>query len=156
MTALADASLCHKCERPWEVAVESPVGAINRLALAIRLLFLLAREGPMKSLAFALCVCALVASGSASAGQTCKAKANQQKLVGEALVRFVKQCESDTLMVCANLAAGKPDSDAFMDACAVKALGVGPRWCNPDHCKTSSDCTGGAGCGVCWAGLCGK
>ena len=26
MTALADASLCHKCERPWEVAVESSVG----------------------------------------------------------------------------------------------------------------------------------
>ena len=94
----------------------------------------------MKSLAFALCVCALVASGSVSAGQTCKAKANQQKLVGEAFVSFVKQCESDVLMVCANLAAGKPDSDAFMDACAVKALGVGPRWCNPHHCKTSSDC----------------
>ncbi len=61
----------------------------------------------MKSLAFALCVCALVASGSASAGQTCKAKANQQKLVGEALVRFVKQCESDTLMVCAKSGCGQ-------------------------------------------------
>src|SRR6476661_4124597 len=98
----------------------------------------------MKSLAVAIALCALTASGNAGADQTCKAKANQQKLVGEALVSFVKQCESDALMVCANLAAGKPDSDVFMDACAAKALGVGPRWCNPDHCKTSSDCTGGA------------
>ena len=110
----------------------------------------------MKPLALALGLCALVASGSAGADPTCKTKAAQQKLAGEALVSFVKQCESDALMVCANLAAGKPDSDAFMDACAVKALGVGPRWCDPHYCKTNSDCTGGAGCGVCWAGLCGS
>ena len=109
----------------------------------------------MKPLASALGLCSLVASGSAGADQTCKIKAAQQKLAGEALVSFVKQCESDALMVCANLAAGKPDSDAFMDACAVKALGAGPRWSDPHYCKTNSDCTGGAGCGVCWAGLCG-
>ena len=90
----------------------------------------------MKPLALALGLCALVASGSAGADQTCKTKAAQQKLASEALVSFVKQCESDALMVCANLAAGKPDSDAFMDACAVKALGVGPRWCDPHYCKT--------------------
>jgi hypothetical protein len=53
----------------------------------------------MKSLVLTLAFCALVASGSAGADQTCKTKATQQKLVGEALVSFVKQCESDELMV---------------------------------------------------------
>ena len=46
--------------------------------------------------------------------------------------------------------------DSFMDVCTVKAMGVGPRWCNPHNCETNSDCTGGAGCSVCWAGVCGK
>jgi hypothetical protein len=110
----------------------------------------------MKPLALALVLCALVASNSASAVQTCKAKATQQKFTGEALLNFVKKCETEALLACGNQAAGKPDSDAFMDACVVKALGVGPRWCDPHYCKTNSDCTGGAGCGVCWAGLCGK
>ena len=110
----------------------------------------------MKSLAVAIALCALAASGSAGADQTCKAKAVQQKLTGEALHNFVKQCEFDALAACANLAAGKPDSDSFMDVCTVKAMGVGPRWCNPHNCETNSDCTGGAGCSVCWAGVCGK
>ena len=44
----------------------------------------------MKPLALTLALCALVASGSAAAEQTCKAKATQQKLAGEALISFVK------------------------------------------------------------------
>jgi hypothetical protein len=110
----------------------------------------------MKRLALALILCGLVISGTAARDQTCKAKATHQKLVGEALISFVKQCESDALVACANLTAGKPDSDALMDKCAAKEIGTGPRWCEPHYCKTSSDCTGGAGCGVCWAGLCGN
>ena len=109
----------------------------------------------MKPLTHILALCALVASGSAGADQTCKAKAIQQKLAGEALISFVKQCESDALMACADQTAGKPDSD-LMDTCVAKAVGAGPRWCEPHSCKDNSDCTGGAGCRVCWAGLCGK
>ena len=26
----------------------------------------------------------------------------------------------------------------------------------PHYCSTNADCTGGAGCKVCWAGLCGR
>ena len=110
----------------------------------------------MRPLALALVLCGLVIDGPAAADQTCKAKATRQTLSGEALLNFVKKCETEALLACGNQAAGKPDSDAFMDACVVKALGVGPRWCVPHYCKTNSDCTGGAGCGVCWAGLCGK
>jgi len=80
----------------------------------------------MKPLALTLALCALVASGSAAAEQTCKAKATQQKLAGEALISSVKQCEADALMACANQAAGKPDTDSFMDACVAKAVGGGP------------------------------
>ena len=87
----------------------------------------------MKPLALTLALCALVASGSAAAEQTCKAKATQQKLAGEALISFVKQCESDALMACTNQAAGKPDTDSFMDACVAKAVGAGPRWCVPQR-----------------------
>jgi hypothetical protein len=110
----------------------------------------------MKRLAFAVGLCALIPSGSVVANPTCTSKAIQQKLASEALINFVKQCESDALMVCGDLAAGKPDSEQFMDECVVKAMGMGPRRCNPHYCKTNSDCTGGAGCSVCWAGLCGK
>ena len=46
----------------------------------------------------------------------------QQKLTGAALLNFVKQCEFDALAACANLAAGKPDSDSFMDVCTAKAM----------------------------------
>ena len=53
------------------------VGLIPRLA-----------RKPMKFLAFALALCGLVLSGSAGADQTCKAKANQRKLAGQALVNF--------------------------------------------------------------------
>jgi hypothetical protein len=110
----------------------------------------------MKNLALALALCGLVFSSGADAEQTCKAKAIRQKLTGEDLLNFVKQCESDALLACGNQTAKKPNSDILMDACVAKALGVGPRWCNPHYCKTSSDCTGGAGCAVCWAGLCGE
>ena len=46
----------------------------------------------------------------------------QQKLTGKALLNFVKQCEFDALAACANPAAGKPDSDSFMDVCTAKAM----------------------------------
>jgi hypothetical protein len=107
----------------------------------------------MKRLALALVLCGLVISGTAAADQTCKAKATRQKLAGEALISFVKNCETDALMACANQTAGKPD---LMDTCVAKAVGAGPRWCEPHYCKVHSDCTGGTGCGVCWAGLCGQ
>jgi len=54
----------------------------------------------MKFLAFALALCGLVLSGSAGADQTCKAKANQQKLAGQDLVNFVQQCEFEVLKAC--------------------------------------------------------
>ena len=54
----------------------------------------------MKSLAVAIALCALAASGNAGADQTCKAKAVQHKLTGEALLNFVKQCEFDALAAC--------------------------------------------------------
>jgi hypothetical protein len=41
----------------------------------------------MKRLTLALVLCGLVISGTATADQTCKAKAN--------LIRFVKKCETD-------------------------------------------------------------
>ena len=84
----------------------------------------------MKSLAVAMALCTLISSASA-ADQTCKAKAIKQKLAGEALLNFVKQCETDAMVACANRTAGRPDSDTLMDACVANALGVGPRWC--DH-----------------------
>ena len=62
----------------------------------------------MKSLAIAMALCTLISSASA-ADQTCKAKAIKQKLADEALLNFVKQCETDALMACANKTAGKPD-----------------------------------------------
>ena len=109
----------------------------------------------MNPLALVLTLCALVVSGSVGAEPTCKSKAIQQKLTGQALFDFVKQCEFDALIACANQTAGKPDGE-LMDECAAKALGVAARWCVPHECKDDSDCTGGAGCSVCWAGLCGK
>jgi hypothetical protein len=107
----------------------------------------------MHPLALVLTLCALIASGSAGAAPTCKSKAIQQKLTGEALLNFVKQCETDARMACAIQTAGKPD---LMDTCVAKVFGVGPRWCVRHECKDNSDCTGGAGCSVCWAGICGK
>jgi len=113
----------------------------------------LARK-PMKFLAFALC--GLVLSGSAGADQTCKAKANQRKLAGQALVNFVQQCEFEVLKACQDKTAHQPDNDRLMQECAVKAMGMGSKWCEPHSCRTNSDCSGGARCSVCWAGLCGE
>jgi hypothetical protein len=81
----------------------------------------------MNPLAFILAFFALLVSGSAEAAQTCKSKATQQKLAGEALLNFVKQCELDALVACADQTAGKPEEQ--MNSCVVKALGVGPRLC---------------------------
>jgi len=50
---------------------------------------------PLAAVALGLCV--LITSASAGAGRTCKATAMKQKLAGEALVNFVKQCETDKL-----------------------------------------------------------
>jgi hypothetical protein len=46
----------------------------------------------MKRLALALVLCGFI-NGTAATDETCKAKATQQKLAGEALLDFVKQCE---------------------------------------------------------------
>ena len=114
----------------------------------------------MKRLALALVLYGVVINGTFAADQTCKAKAIRQKLAGEALVRFVKQCETDVYMECVKQADDKhlagPAADPFINTCVVKAIGTSPRWCAPHYCQNDSDCTGGDGCGVCWAGLCGK
>ena len=118
----------------------------------------------MKRLALTLVLCGLVISGTEAADQTCKAKATQQELAGEALLSFVKQCETDAYMACAEAAhkmLAEPASDRFIDTCVIdtcvaKAVGAGPRWCVPHYCLNNSDCSGGDGCGVCWAGLCGE
>jgi len=112
----------------------------------------------MKHLALVPVLCSLVISGTAAADQTCKAKATRQKLAGEALFSFVKKCETDAYAACEEQAAGKKlaglASDSFTNTCVTKAIGTGPRWCVPHYC--TSDCTGGVGCDVCWAGLCGN
>ena len=108
----------------------------------------------MKRLTLALVLGGLVISGTATADQTCKAKATRQKLAGEALIRFVKNCETDANMACAEQAVSK--MLAKPAKCATKATGTGPRWCVPHYCRNNSDCTGGVDCDVCWAGLCGS
>jgi hypothetical protein len=114
----------------------------------------------MKRLTLALVLCGLVISGTATADQTCKAKATRQKLAGEALISFVKNCETDANMACAEQAVSKmlagPASDRFINKCVTKAMGTGPRWCVPHYCRNKSDCMGGVDCDVCWAGLCGS
>ena len=114
----------------------------------------------MKCFAPILVLCGLVISATAAADKTCKAKATGRKLAGEALISFVKKCETDVHMACAEQAMGKmlagPASDRFIEKCVTKGTGTGPRWCVPHFCQDNSDCTGGDRCGVCWAGLCGK
>jgi hypothetical protein len=117
------------------------------------------REDLMQPLALIFVLSGLVISSTAAAGQTCKAKATEQKLAGEALFSFVKRCEVDAQMACAEAAhkmLAEPASDEFIHTCVAKAIGAGPRWCVPHHCRDNSDCTGGTSCDVCWAGLCGQ
>ena len=54
----------------------------------------------MQPLALIFVLCGLVASGPATADQTCKAKATAQRLAGTALFSFVKRCEVDEQMAC--------------------------------------------------------
>jgi hypothetical protein len=113
----------------------------------------------MQPLALIFVLCGLIISGTAAADQTCKAKATEQRLAGAALFNFVKRCEIDAQMACAEAAhkmLAEPASDRFIHTCAAKAIGAGPRWCVPHRCRDNSDCTGGTGCDVCWAGLCGQ
>ena len=63
----------------------------------------------MKSLAVAMALCTLISSASA-ADQTCKAKAIKQKLAGEALLNFVKQCEIDAMRMDEKSPKGLPKS----------------------------------------------
>jgi hypothetical protein len=65
----------------------------------------------MKPLALVLVIFALAVCGSAGAAQTCKSKAIKQKLTGDALISFAKQCELDVLIACANQTAGKNDGE---------------------------------------------
>jgi hypothetical protein len=89
----------------------------------------------MQRLALTLLLCGLIINGIAAADQTCKAKATKQKLAGEALISFVKQCETDAYTTCAERAVQEklagPASDRFIDKCATKAVGAGPSWCVP-------------------------
>jgi len=75
----------------------------------------------MNPLALILALFTLVLSGSAGAVQTCKSKATQQKLTGDVLLNFVKQCELDVLVACPDQTAGKPEEQ--MNGCVAKALG---------------------------------
>ena len=110
----------------------------------------------MRLLAPALLICGLILSTTANADQPCKARANQQKLAGEALVEFMGQCEFEALETCQDKNAREPDDERLMQECVVKALGVGSKWCEPHNCRTNSDCMGGVGCDVCWGGICGE
>jgi hypothetical protein len=113
----------------------------------------------MQPLALIFVLSGLLISNMAAGGQTCKAKANEQKLAGAALFSFVKQCEVAAQMACVEAAhkmLAEPASDDFIHTCIAKEIGAGPRWCVPHYCHDNSDCTGGTGCDVCWAGLCGQ
>ena len=113
----------------------------------------------MQPLAPIFVVCGLLISSTAAADQTCKAKATEQRLAGAALSGFVKRCEVHAQMACEEAAhkmLAEPASESFIHTCVAKAIGAGPRWCVPHHCRDNADCTGGTGCEVCWAGLCGQ
>jgi hypothetical protein len=113
----------------------------------------------MKRFALALVLCGLVISATATADQTCKTRATREKLAGEALISFVKNCESDANMACAEQAMGKmlagPASDRFIDKCVTKALGTGPRRCVIIAGATPIARAERAAM-FCWAGLCGN
>src|SRR6516164_2117516 len=109
----------------------------------------------MQTLALIVVLCGLLISSTATADQTCKAKAAEQELAGAALFSFVKRCEVDAQMACMDAAhkmLAEPASEDFIHTCVAKAIGVGPRWCMPHYCRDNSDCKGGTDCNVCWAG----
>ncbi|MGA8435914.1 MAG: hypothetical protein WB713_14215, partial [Methyloceanibacter sp.] len=88
-------------------------------------------------------LCGLVISSTAAADQTCKAKATEQGLAGAALFSFVKRCEVEAQMACAAAAhkmLAEPASESFIHTCVAKAIGAGPRWCVPHHCRDNADC----------------
>jgi hypothetical protein len=104
-------------------------------------------------------LCGVLINSTAAAGQTCKAKAAEERLAGAALFSFVKRCEVEAQMACAEAAhkmLAEPASEDFIHRCVASAIGAGPRWCVPHQCRDNSDCTDGTGCDVCWAGLCGQ
>ena len=83
----------------------------------------------MQPLALSFVLCGLVISGTAAADQTCKARATEQRLAGEALFSFVKRCEVDAQMACAEAVhkmLAEPASDRFIHTCVAKAIGAGP------------------------------
>ena len=82
----------------------------------------------MQPLALMFVLCGLVISSKAAADQTCKAKATEQRLAGAALFSFVKRCEVDAQMACAEAAhkmLAEPASGDFIHTCVVKAIGTG-------------------------------
>jgi hypothetical protein len=75
-------------------------------------------------------LCGLLISSTAAAGQTCKAKAAEQRLAGAALFSFVKRCEVEAQMACAEAAhkmLAEPASEDFIHRCVASAIGAGPR-----------------------------
>ena len=81
----------------------------------------------MRPLAVIVVLCGLVIT-TAAADQTCKAKATEQKLAGEALFSFVKRCEVDAQMACMEAVhkmLAEPASEEFIQTCVAKAVGSG-------------------------------
>jgi len=84
----------------------------------------------MQPLALIFVLSGLIISSTAAADETCKAKGTAQRLAGAALFSFVKRCEVDAQMTCAEAAhkmLAEPASDEFIHTCVVKAIGAGPR-----------------------------
>jgi hypothetical protein len=82
----------------------------------------------MQPLAPIFVVCALLISSTAAADQTCKAKATEQRLAGAALFSFVKRCEVEAQMACAEAAhkmLAEPARKASSIRASRKQLGEG-------------------------------
>ena len=65
-------------------------------------------------------LCGLVISNAEAADQTCKAKATEQRLAGAALFSFVKRCEVDAQMACAE-AAHKMLAEPASETSSIRA-----------------------------------